>query len=131
VLVEEDNGPFTYIKESTLLGLGLFAGKSFDINEIIIDYRPFYKSFYKVKWSELLPQQYNKNWVIPVDDEYCLTNNKSNKIHFINHSRQPNCDWDIKGLLVLANRFIEKDEELLIDYRTEYRPNRDKFPHWI
>jgi SET domain-containing protein len=131
VIVEEDNAPNTYIKNSSINGFGLFAAKDFFKGEIIVDYNKFTKNFYKIEWAKLKPGQYNKNWLIPLDEVFCLTNDKSNKIHYINHSRTPNCNWLIKDLLIVSNQNILKDEELFIDYRLEYRPNREQFPEWI
>lgn len=131
MLVEEDNGIFTYIKKSLIEGLGLFASKNFVKNEIIIDYKLFKNNFYKTQWTNLTPEQYNKNWLVPIDEVFCLTNDKSNKIHFINHSRDPNCNWLINDFIITANQNIKKDDELFIDYRLEYRPNRKEFPTWV
>ena len=105
--------------------------KDFKKGDVIVDYNNFAKSFYKLEWKKLKPEQYNKNWLIPLDNEYCLTNDKANKIHYLNHSRNPNCNWYINKLIIVANKNIQKDEELFIDYRLERRPNREKFPSWI
>jgi SET domain-containing protein len=130
-VIEEDNAPNTYIKKSSICGLGLFASKNFNTGEVIVNYNNFINNFYKIKWTHLKPEQYNKNWLLPIDENFCLTNDKSCKFHFLNHSRTPNCKWLIKELLVIANNAIQKDEELFIDYRLEYRPNRKQFPKWI
>lgn len=131
MLVEEDNAPDTYIKNSPISGQGLFAKRDFQQNEIIVDYRPFIGSFYKLEWNELKPEQYNKNWLFPLNENFCFTNDKSCKFHYLNHSRTPNCDWLIKDYIVVANCKILKNEELFIDYRLEYRPNRKEFPIWV
>lgn len=131
MFIEEDNGLNTYIKKSSIEGYGLFANKEFKQGEIVIDYNPFIKSFYKIRYVDLKPEQYNKNWLKPINEEYCLTNDKTNKLHFINHSRNPNCNWLVNDLLIVANKDIGKDEEFFIDYRLEPRPNRLKFPDWI
>ena len=131
MLIEQDNGPLTYIKESPIEGTGLFAQTDIEEGDIIIDYRPFKKSFYKIEWKDLRPSQYNKNWLVPVNEQYCLTNDRACKFHYMNHSREPNCRWHIKELYITAQKRIKKDQELLIDYREEYRPNRKKWPEWI
>jgi SET domain-containing protein len=131
IIVEENNAPDTYIKESPIGGFGLFAAKDFSKGDIIVDYNKFVKSFYKLEWKKLKPEQYNKNWLIPIDEDFCFTNDKSCKFHYLNHSRTPNCDWYIVRLLVIANKDIKKDEEFFIDYRLEYRPNRVRYPNWI
>jgi SET domain-containing protein len=129
--VQEDNAPDTEIKKSPVSGSGLFAKRDFKKNEVILDYIPFIDSFYITEWKRLKSKQYNKNWLLPIDDQYCLTNDKTNKIHYMNHSREPNCDWNIKGLQITAKKRIKKGEELFIDYRKEVRPNRKEWPKWI
>lgn len=131
MVVEIDNGPFTYIKESSVSGCGLFASKNFKKGEVVIDDNPYASNFYKIKWNDLTPNQYNKNWLVPLNEIFCFTNDKSCKFHYLNHSRTPNCDWHIKQLIIVANKNIQQDEELFIDYRLEYRPNRSKYPEWI
>jgi SET domain-containing protein len=131
ISVEEDNAQGAYIGRSVISGYGLFAKDCILKDEIVLDYRPFYNSFYKIKYSDLTEQQINKNWHIPLCNEYCLTNDRTNKIHYINHSRTPNCSWYIEDFIIKAARDIMKDEELLIDYRKESRPNRTAWPDWI
>jgi len=41
---------------------------------------------------------------------------------FINHSRKPNCEINVKTMEVIAIRNIEKNEEILLDYRKEPLP---------
>ena len=50
--IEEDNAPDTYIEKSPIGGFGLFASKNFNKDEIILDYNPFIKGFYKINWKE-------------------------------------------------------------------------------
>jgi hypothetical protein len=130
-VIVEDNGPNTYISESRISGMGLFAGVDLNIGNTVIDYNPFIKSFYEIKWVDLSPEQYNRNWLLPINDNFCKTNDKPCKFHYLNHSRTPNCYWDIKNLLVISNSYIKKGSELFIDYRLEYRPNRLYFPDWV
>lgn len=129
--VQVDDAPFTYIKESSVSGYGLFAGKRFKRKDVVIDDNPFISKFYKIRWEHLTSEQYNKNWLLPLDETFCMTMDETNKLHFINHSRTPNCDWHVEKLTITANRDIEVGEELFIDYRLEYRPNRSKYPEWI
>lgn len=131
ISVQIDNAPFTYIKPSLVAGYGLFASKQFEAGETIIDDNPFISNYYKIKWEDLTPQQYNKNWLLPLDERYCMTMDYSNKLHYINHSRSPNCDWHVRKLTVVANKTIFKDEELFVNYQLEHRPTRSKYPEWI
>jgi hypothetical protein len=131
VKIDIDNAPLTYIGHSPIAGFGVFAEIPFLKGEIILDYRPFIDTFYKIKWSDLTEYQTSHNWMIPINDEYCLTSDPVSKIHYFNHNQNPNCEWNIKEGIIKAARYIPLNEELTIDYRVEYRPNRQNFPNWI
>lgn len=130
-MVDIDNAPDTYIRSSSIEGQGLFASKDFKEGDIILDYRPWIETFIKTEWRFLNQYQIDHNWFIPVDDDYCLTSDLSSKIYYVNHSKEPNGNWFIKDLLIIANKDIKKDEEITIDYRLEYRPTRKCWPAWI
>jgi SET domain-containing protein len=129
--VDIDNAPLTYIGGSQVEGKGLFSLNGFNKGDIILDYTPFKDTFIKTLWKDLSHYQTQHNWIIPVDDEYCLTSDSISKIHYVNHSREPNGDWQIANMLIVAARDIQKDEEIFIDYRLEYRPTRTQWPEWI
>ena len=126
-----DNAPHTYIGASKIQGHGLLSIEGFKKGEIVLDYRPFISTFHKLPWIRLTPFQYNHNWLVPIDDTYCLTSDLSNKLFYVNHSRTPNSDWRIKEYIITANRDIARDEEITIDYRLETRPNREEWPDLI
>lgn len=130
-ILEEDNAPFTYIKKSSFEGWGLFASKDFVKGDVVIDYNTFESSWYIMPFENLSEEQIRKNWYIIIDDKHCFTNDKYSKFSYINHSRTPNCLWKINERLIIADININKDEELLIDYRLEQRPSRKDFPSWI
>lgn len=119
------------VRISPVSGYGLFAKRDFKKGEIIFDNWSLNGTFYLIEWEKLKPEQYNRNWLIPVDERYCLTSDVECEINFMNHSRKPNCKWYIKELYVTAQKIIKKGEELLIDYREEVRPNRKAWPEWI
>jgi hypothetical protein len=129
--VDIDNAPLTYIRDSPIEGKGLFALNGFKKGDIILDYTLFKDTFIKTLWKDLTIYQTSHNWMIPIDDEYCLTSDPISKIHYINHSRNPNGDWQICNMLITAAKNILKDEEIFIDYRIEYRPTRQQWPEWI
>lgn len=131
VIVDNDDAPFTYVKESSVEGYGLFASKNLKKNDLVIDYRMFPKDWYKTRFIDLTEEQIRKNWYVMLNDEECITSDKWSKFSYINHSRTPNCDWFLNIHKIIANRDIKKDEELFIDYRLEPRPNRVSFPEWI
>jgi hypothetical protein len=131
IKVEEDNGPGTYVKKSGVEGFGLFASKDFSPGDVVVDYNLFPASWYKMKYADLTQEQIARNAYVMIDSEHCLTNDKRSKFSFINHSREPNCDWIIRDRVIVAAQPIFQDEELFIDYRMEPRPNRVSFPAWI
>lgn len=131
IRLDIDNAPLTYIGTSPIAGHGVFAEIPFIKGDIILDYRPYMESFYKIKWNDLKQEQIDHNWLIPIDESYCLTSDQVSKIYYINHNKNPNCEWKIKEGLIIAARYITIGEEITIDYRVEERPNRIKFPDWI
>jgi len=131
IIIDNDDAPFTYVKTSTTEGLGLFAKEGIKKNDLVIDYRLFPRDWRKVLFTELSEEQIRKNWYVMLSNEECITSDKYSKFSYINHSREPNCDWVLSIHKIIANRDIKKDEELFIDYRLEPRPNRVHFPEWI
>jgi len=131
IIIEEDNALDAYVKESSIEGYGLFASKDFKKGEIVVDYNLFPENCYEMKYVDLSEKQIRKNWYVMIDSESCITSDKFSKFSYINHSRNPNCFWDVDKGIIFADRDIQKDEELFIDYRLEPRPNRVEFPDWI
>jgi SET domain-containing protein len=119
------------VKESSIEGFGLFASKDICKDDLVIDYRLFPKAWKKLLFTELSEEQICKNWYVMLNDEECITSDKWSKFSYINHSRNPNCDWVLSIHKIIANRDIKKDEELFIDYRVEPRPDRVCYPEWI
>ena len=131
IILDNDDAPFTYVKESSVEGYGLFAAKTIRKGDLVIDYAMFPKDWYKTRYIHLSEEQILKHWYVMLDDEDCITSDKYSKFSYINHSKNPNCDWEIKIRKIIANKDIYRDEELFIDYRIEPRPNRVSFPEWI
>lgn len=131
IIIDNDDAPFTYVKESRVAGYGLFASKDIKKGDLVIDYAMFPKDWYKTRYIDLTEEQIRRKWYVMLDCEDCITSDKYSKFSYINHSRNPNCDWEIKIRKIIANKDISKDEELFIDYRVEPRPNRVSFPEWI
>jgi histone-lysine N-methyltransferase MLL2/histone-lysine N-methyltransferase MLL3 len=131
IIIENDDAPNTYVKESNVQGLGLFATYDIKKNDLVIDYRLFPRDWKKVRYVDLSAEQIEKNWYVMLDDEECLTSDKWSKFSYINHSREPNCDWVLSIHKIIANRDIKKDEELFIDYRLEPQPSGVRYPEWI
>ena len=114
IKVEEDNGPDTYVKKSGVDGFGLFASKDFNPGDVVVDYNLSSVNTYTL-----------------FDNDLSTDNHKRSKLSFINHSREPNCDWIVRDRVIVAAKPIFQDEELFIDYRMEPRPNRVSYPSWI
>jgi SET domain-containing protein len=131
IIIDNDDAPFTYVKASSVEGYGLFASKDIKKGDLVIDYRLFPKDWYKTLFSKLSDEQIRKNWYVMLNNEECITSDKWSKFSYINHSRNPNCDWFLNIHKIVANRDIPKDEELFIDYRLEPRPSGVSFPEWI
>jgi len=131
IIIEQDDAPDTYVKESTTEGFGLYASKDFVKGDLIIDYKLFPENWYEMKYVDLSEKQIRKNWYVMIDNDNCITSDKFSKFSYINHSRNPNCFWDVDKGIIFADRDIQKDEELFIDYRLEPRPNGLEFPDWI
>lgn len=131
IIIDNDDAPYTYVKESAVEGYGLFAAKDIKKHDLVIDYRMFPKDWRKILFTELSEEQIRKNWYVMLNTEECITSDKWSKFSYINHSREPNCDWVLSFHKIIANRDIPKDEELFIDYRLEPRPSGVSFPEWI
>jgi hypothetical protein len=131
IIIEEDNAPNTYVKKSTTEGFGLFASKDFVKGDLIIDYNLFPENCYEMKYVDLSEDRIRKNWYVMIDNDNCITSDKISKFSYINHSRNSNCFWDVDKGMIFADRDIQKDEELFIDYRLEPRPKNVEFPDWI
>ena len=131
IILDNDDAPFTYVKESSVEGFGLFAAGSIRKGDLVIDYAMFPKDWYKTRYINLSEQQILKNWYVMLDDEDCITSDKYSKFSYINHSRIPNCTWEIKIRKIIANKDISRDEELFIDYRIAPRPSGVPLPEWI
>lgn len=129
--IDIDDAPNTYVKPSPVAGYGLFASSPFKSGDLVINYNQPTTNWYRLKWTELTQEQIDRSYYVGLDEEYCVTCDLHSKFSYINHSRTPNCTWDIPGMTIKANRDIEKDEELFIDYRVEHRPTRIGWPEWI
>lgn len=120
-----------YIHPSSIQGKGLFTSEDLSVGTIILDYRNDLKDWKLIKCSDLNQYQIDHNWNIMVGKSYCLTIDEVSYIHFMNHSREPNCLWHVEDLYIETCSPIAAGSELLIDYRLEKRSNRVSFPSWI
>ena len=122
--------PF-FIAPSSIQGNGLFTSEDLEKGYLVLDYRKRLDSWRLIPCSSLTQYQIEHNWLVMVGKELCLTTNEESELHYMNHSREPNCFWYVEDLFIETSRKIAKGEELLIDYRIEKRSNRESFPSWI
>lgn len=131
MIVENDNAPDTYVKESVIEGYGLFASKNFQKGDLVLDYNLFPESWYQTTYENLSEFKKEKSSYITIDENYCLTSDKISKFRYLNHSREANCICDFDKRKIFALRDIQKDEEILVDYRREYDLCKRKAPDWV
>ena len=131
IIIDNDDAPFTYVKDSSVEGYGLFAAKDIKKNDLVVDYRMFPKDWRKTRYSDLSEEQKLKNWYVMLNNDKCITSDKYSKFSYINHSKTPNCEWVLNIHKIIANQDIKKDEELFIDYRLEPRPSGVSLAEWI
>jgi hypothetical protein len=62
IFIENDDAPFTYVKESSIEGLGLFAAIDFKKGDLVVDYLKFPNDWYRMKFEDLTQEQIRKNW---------------------------------------------------------------------
>ena len=119
-----------FVSSSTIQGVGLFTDCNLTKGDVVVDYRNT-EGWYELDVNNLTEYQLNHNWIIMESNNICKTTDVVADLNYINHSRNPNCNWYIESKYITAARDIEAGEELTIDYRLEKRTNRIKFPEWI
>ena len=106
----------TYLKECDKKGIGLFAEDFIAKNTIVwMDNLNFDRRVPKslVDSDPLLKEYFNKYYCLIGDEwQICFDNAR-----FMNHGVSPNIT-SLNHCMCIANRDIEKDEELTIDYST-------------
>ena len=120
----------TFIKSSSIEGVGLFTNCDINKGDVAVDYRNVI-GWYELNVNDLNDYQINHNWIIEITESIYSTTDIVGELNYINHSRNPNCDWHINEKIIVATIDISKDSELTIDYRLEKRSNRKSFPDWI
>ena len=117
-------------KKSNIDKRGLYANKKIKANNKIINY---VGRIISQKEAEKNPKFDNKKdiYLFDLNDKYCLDGDYSwNTARLINHSCNPNCEVEGKGLKlwIKSIREIEKDEELTYDYGFSYDQDYKQFP---
>jgi len=127
-----DNAPACYVKSSPIHGMGLFTDAPFLKGETVLNYGLFPEVWFECFYNDLPEEKKQKSNFVMIDHERCITTDRRTKFGYVNHSRHPNCDYDFKNRLLIANKLIPADEEVTIDYRTEPAPpGGGGFPDWI
>ncbi len=118
------------IKKSNIDKKGLYAAKNIKIGTKIIEY---IGKLITKKETDTNPKFDNGKdiYLFNINDRYDLDGDFSwNTARLINHSCDPNCEVDGKGLKVwvTALKDIRKDEELSYDYGFSYDSDYKQFP---
>jgi len=118
------------VKKSSIDKRGLYASKNIKSGSKIIEY---IGKLISKKETETNPKFNNEKdiYLFNLNSKYDLDGDYSwNKARFINHSCNPNCEVEGKGLKlwITAIKDIKKDEELSYDYGFGYDVDYKKFP---
>ena len=110
------------IKKSNIDNKGLYAAKNIKSGKIIINYKG---KLITKKETDTNPKYDNDKaiYLFNLNNRYDLDGDfEYNKARLINHSCDPNCEVDGKGLKlwIFALRDIKKGEELSYDYGFAY-----------
>ena len=117
-------------KKSNIDKRGLYATKAIKAETKIISY---VGKIITQKEAEKNPKFDNKKdiYLFDLNKKYCLDGDYSwNTARLINHSCNPNCEVEGKGLKlwIKSIKKIKKDEELTYDYGFSYDQDYKEFP---
>lgn len=117
---------YTYLKESKIHNKGVFASKKILKGTKLIEYTGELISKEEGTKRSTLTHDAQKNdsskggvYIFDIDEENDLDGNvENNYAKYINHSCEPNCEFDGEGKKIWVNAIkeIKKDEELSINY---------------
>jgi len=105
------------VRESSVHGKGLFAKKNLNDGQKIIEILGDI-----INADECVRREEEGNvYIFWQDDDIYIDTNNSDKIKYINHSCNYNCDVieDAEKLILVATKNISAGEELTIDYGYE------------
>jgi SET domain-containing protein len=113
------------VARSEIAGYGLFAGRKYVANELIIEYQGEVIGQALADWREFRLPAYKKScYMFRLDDAHIIDATVvGNAARFINHCCQPNCKTKpvvIEGqprILIIAKKEIGPGEELSYDYQ--------------
>lgn len=105
-----------YIDVSNVSGFGLFTHLKINKNQKL-----FSLNGEIVTKNFLNDENFHGEWNALKDNKFLIRRNRTS-YGFINHSREPNCKINTKTMEVVAIRDIQKNDEILLDYRKEPLP---------
>jgi SET domain-containing protein len=111
------------IRESGIHNKGVFAGKTIPKGTYIIEYTGEIITSEEADKRDTENEKKGLTYIFILDEDRCIDGAiHGNDAKYINHSCSPNCDCEIEGgkVWIVANKDIEKGEELVYDY---------EFPH--
>ena len=121
------------MRESTIHGRGVFARAPLASGEELIDYRGEVITWQEAsRRYEESDQDNGHTFFFDIDDGLVIDGGVGgNDSRWINHSCEPNCEFEQQGrrVLVRALRDIAPGEELLLDYRLEV-DDEDEHDHY-
>ncbi|KAI6645989.1 Histone-lysine N-methyltransferase MLL3 [Oopsacas minuta] len=124
------------LAKSNIQGLGLFARRDIDKDQIVIEY---IGEMIKNELADVREQAYNRQnrgcYMFRVDTFSVVdATRKGGFARYINHSCEPNCTAEIvniegkKKILIISQQKIILGEELTYDYKFEYEDTAYKIP---
>jgi len=117
-------------KKSGINNWGLFASKSINKGEKVIEYKGKKYTHKQVDENDKFDNS-KAIYLFTLNDKYVLDGDtNTNTAKYINHSCDPNCDVDIiKGKIwISAIKDIKKGDELSYDYGFGYDKDFRQFP---
>ncbi|MCU1601785.1 MAG: nuclear protein [Frankiales bacterium] len=118
------------VKQSAIHGRGVFAKRPVGEGDEVIEYRG-----QVITWQEASrryeesDQELGHTFFFDIDDGLVIDGGVGgNDSRWINHSCEPNCEFEVQGrrVVVRALRDIARGEELLLDYRLELDDQDDQ-----
>lgn len=118
------------IKKSKIHNNGVYALRNIPKNTRIIQYKG--EKISKEEGTKRLEKSFDKHkidtnhaatYIFELNDEFDLDGDvPENDAKYINHSCEPNCDFEIKNddIWIFANRDIKKGEELSYNYGFDF-----------
>uniref|UniRef100_A0A1I8H1V6 Histone-lysine N-methyltransferase n=1 Tax=Macrostomum lignano TaxID=282301 RepID=A0A1I8H1V6_9PLAT len=125
-----------YLGRSRIQGLGLFATRDLEKHSMVIEYiGEVIRNEIANKREKLYESQNRGIYMFRLDDDWIVDATIcGGPARYINHSCQPNCSAEVvdvdrgRKIIILANRRVEKGEELTYDYKFDFEDSGSKIP---